>query len=87
MKLLTRPRAHVALQDRLVWQAASLLLAYPDNGHADRLHTVEELRTTSPDRPTNRWPVRTPPWAGSTSARRPRTTSPPSTWPSAPPCT
>ncbi|MCV7030500.1 nitrate reductase molybdenum cofactor assembly chaperone [Mycobacterium sherrisii] len=29
--------------DRLVWQAASLLLAYPDDGHAARLDTVEEL--------------------------------------------
>jgi nitrate reductase molybdenum cofactor assembly chaperone NarJ/NarW len=44
MKLLTRPRAHVALQDRLVWQAASLLLAYPDERLADRLRTVDELR-------------------------------------------
>ncbi|MCV7377469.1 nitrate reductase molybdenum cofactor assembly chaperone [Mycobacterium alsense] len=31
------------MQDRLVWQAASLLLAYPDGGFADRLDTVEEL--------------------------------------------
>ena len=44
MKLLTRSRAHVALQDRLVWQAASLLLAYPDERLADRLRTVDELR-------------------------------------------
>jgi len=44
MKLLTRPRAHVALQDRLVLQAASLLLAYPDERLADRLRTVDELR-------------------------------------------
>ena len=44
MKLLTRPRAHVALQDRLVWQAASLLLAYPDEQLADRLRIVDELR-------------------------------------------
>jgi len=44
MKLLTRPRAHVDLQDRLVWQAASLLLAYPDERLADRLRTVDELR-------------------------------------------
>lgn len=28
---------------RLVWQAASLLLAYPDDAHAARLATVEEL--------------------------------------------
>jgi nitrate reductase delta subunit len=32
-----------AMQDRLVWQAASLLLAYPDDGQAERLDTVEEL--------------------------------------------
>ena len=44
MKLLTGPRADVALQDRLVWQAASLLLAYPDERLADRLRTVDELR-------------------------------------------
>ena len=44
MKLLTRPRAHVDLQDRLVWQAASLLLAYPDERLAGRLRTVDELR-------------------------------------------
>ena len=44
MKLLARPRAHVALQDRLVWQAASLLLAYPDERLADRLPTVDQLR-------------------------------------------
>lgn len=31
------------MQDRLVWQAASLLLAYPDDGHAERLDTVAEL--------------------------------------------
>ncbi|OMC54080.1 nitrate reductase molybdenum cofactor assembly chaperone [Mycobacterium sp. IS-2888] len=32
-----------AMQDRLVWQAASLLLAYPDDGQAQRLDTVGEL--------------------------------------------
>jgi nitrate reductase molybdenum cofactor assembly chaperone NarJ/NarW len=31
------------MQDRLVWQAASLLLAYPDDGQAQRLDTVSEL--------------------------------------------
>jgi nitrate reductase molybdenum cofactor assembly chaperone NarJ/NarW len=31
------------MQDRLVWQAASLLLAYPDDGLAGRLDAVEEL--------------------------------------------
>jgi nitrate reductase molybdenum cofactor assembly chaperone NarJ/NarW len=37
-RLTSRP-----MQDRLVWQAASLLLAYPDDGQAQRLDTVEEL--------------------------------------------
>jgi nitrate reductase delta subunit len=32
-----------AMQDRLVWQAASLLLAYPDDGLAGRLDAVDEL--------------------------------------------
>jgi nitrate reductase molybdenum cofactor assembly chaperone NarJ/NarW len=31
------------MRDRLVWQAASLLLAYPDDGQAERLDTVDEL--------------------------------------------
>jgi len=31
------------MQDRLVWQAASLLLAYPDDGLIERLDTVDEL--------------------------------------------
>lgn len=46
MRLLAgrRTRAN-ALQDRLVWQAASLLLAYPDDGLAGRLDTVDELRS------------------------------------------
>jgi len=33
----------MALCDRLVWQAASLLLAYPDDAQASRLGTVAEL--------------------------------------------
>jgi nitrate reductase molybdenum cofactor assembly chaperone NarJ/NarW len=37
-RLTSRP-----MQDRLVWQAASLLLAYPDDAQAERLDTVEEL--------------------------------------------
>jgi nitrate reductase assembly molybdenum cofactor insertion protein NarJ len=32
-----------SLPDRLVWQCASLLLAYPDAQRADRLDTVDEL--------------------------------------------
>jgi nitrate reductase molybdenum cofactor assembly chaperone NarJ/NarW len=46
MRLLPNLRDRVtsrAMQDRLVWQAASLLLAYPDDGQAERLNTVEEL--------------------------------------------
>lgn len=40
----TRERAASReLQDRLVWQAASLLLAYPDEGQPERLDTVEAL--------------------------------------------
>jgi nitrate reductase molybdenum cofactor assembly chaperone NarJ/NarW len=31
------------MQDRLVWQSASLLLAYPDDGLTERLDTVGEL--------------------------------------------
>ena len=42
MRLLTRTRAP-ALSDRLTWQAASLLLAYPDEQRTARLDTVEEL--------------------------------------------
>ncbi len=34
-----------ALQDRLVWQCASLLLAYPDERHVARLDTVDEMRS------------------------------------------
>ena len=44
MKLLTGRRARGdTLQDRLVWQAASLLLAYPDDELPARLDTVDEL--------------------------------------------
>lgn len=46
MKLLAALRersTNRAMQDRLVWQAASLLLAYPDDGLAGRLDAVDEL--------------------------------------------
>lgn len=45
MKLLTRSRRSQrdGLADRLIWQAASLLLAYPDDEQDRRLDTVEEL--------------------------------------------
>jgi len=47
MRLLTGARHNAptrSLQDRLVWQCASLLLAYPDEHFAERLGIVEELR-------------------------------------------
>lgn len=47
MRLLSRVRsspAGASLQDRLVWQAASLLLAYPDEALQQRLDAVEQLR-------------------------------------------
>lgn len=37
-------RGERVLQDRLVWQSAALLLAYPDDGHSQRLDAVEGLR-------------------------------------------
>lgn len=46
MKLLSNVRERPntrTMQDRLVWQAASLLLAYPDGGQSERLDTVNEL--------------------------------------------
>ena len=44
MRLLAGLRGRTnTLQDRLVWQAASLLLAYPDDELAARLDTVDEL--------------------------------------------
>ncbi|MBO0865803.1 MAG: nitrate reductase molybdenum cofactor assembly chaperone [Mycobacterium sp.] len=44
MRLLPRSRGS-ALSDRFVWQAASLLLAYPDEQRDERLDTVETLLT------------------------------------------
>jgi nitrate reductase molybdenum cofactor assembly chaperone NarJ/NarW len=45
MRLLNRGRADVVpLQDRVVWQCASLLLDYPDEHLAERLRTVGDLR-------------------------------------------
>jgi nitrate reductase delta subunit len=46
MNLLSRVRDRTntrTMQDRLVWQSASLLLAYPDDRLAERLDTVDEL--------------------------------------------
>ena len=46
MRLLAQLRersGNRTMQDRLVWQAASLLLAYPDSRLAERLDTVDEL--------------------------------------------
>lgn len=44
MRLRAQPR-QPELRDRLVWQAASLLLAYPDEQRHERLDTVESLLT------------------------------------------
>jgi nitrate reductase delta subunit len=47
MRLLTGARHNAttrSLQHRLVWQCASLLLAYPDEHFAERLGIVDELR-------------------------------------------
>jgi nitrate reductase molybdenum cofactor assembly chaperone NarJ/NarW len=44
VRLLNRSRANaIPLQDRVIWQCASLLLAYPDDGLAERLRTVADL--------------------------------------------
>ncbi|MGW0175128.1 nitrate reductase molybdenum cofactor assembly chaperone [Rhodococcus sp. NPDC003322] len=47
MKLLRRPtssgNARLVQRHRLVWQASSLLLAYPDDGQDDRLAAVDAL--------------------------------------------
>lgn len=40
---MRKRRTRDTMQDRLVWQAASLLLTYPDDGHADRLQTAARL--------------------------------------------
>jgi nitrate reductase molybdenum cofactor assembly chaperone NarJ/NarW len=42
MKRRNRTRDQT-MQHRLVWQAASLMLAYPDDHHADRLQTAARL--------------------------------------------
>ncbi|GBE64387.1 nitrate reductase molybdenum cofactor assembly chaperone [Mycobacterium sp. MFM001] len=57
MKLLSRSRGP-ALADRLVWQAASLLLAYPDEQRDQRLDTVEGLLSHI-DGPTRKLLART----------------------------
>lgn len=50
MKLVNRARGNVAsLADRVVWQCASLLLAYPDAQLAERLGIVAELRAAAAD--------------------------------------
>lgn len=52
MKLL-RSKRDPTLEHRLVWQAAALLLAYPDDRQGERLTTVEEMLTHLPDAPAN----------------------------------
>ncbi|MFF0814137.1 nitrate reductase molybdenum cofactor assembly chaperone [Rhodococcus sp. NPDC003318] len=53
MRLLRRParsgRDELIRQHRVVWQAASLLLAYPDADHHRRLDTVDELLAHLPE--------------------------------------
>lgn len=50
MRLLKRTRDNsLSLQDRLVWQCTSLLLAYPDENLTERLRTVDELRARAAD--------------------------------------
>lgn len=44
----SRRRASELVRHRLVWQAASLLLAYPDEAQDDRLGTVEALCASLP---------------------------------------
>lgn len=53
MRLLTRLSRgqDTGLRDRLVWQAASLLLAYPDEQRDERLDTVEGLLAHMGDAP------------------------------------
>ncbi len=54
MRLLSgvRDRSSIrTMRDRLVWQSASLLLAYPDDGQCERLDTVEELLNHIDGRP------------------------------------
>lgn len=43
------------MRDRLVWQSASLLLAYPDDGLAERLHMVDALRARKRARRRRCW--------------------------------
>ncbi|MEZ0365948.1 nitrate reductase molybdenum cofactor assembly chaperone [Mycobacterium sp. pUA109] len=50
MRLRFRPQ-QPALRDRLIWQAASLLLAYPDEQRDERLDTVEGLLAHLDGRP------------------------------------
>ena len=52
MRLLKRSQES-ALLDRMVWQSASLLLAYPDDQHAERLDTVERLLAAADVRPAD----------------------------------
>ncbi|WP_137725518.1 nitrate reductase molybdenum cofactor assembly chaperone [Prescottella subtropica] len=49
MRLRRRTGSGARQQDRVVWQCASLLLAYPDAGQSDRLDTVETLLAHVPE--------------------------------------
>lgn len=48
MKLLGRRQDRRREHHRLVWQAASLLLAYPDDGHEQRLDVVAQILALVP---------------------------------------
>lgn len=48
---LRRHRREDVLEHRVVWQAAALLLAYPDDRHTERLATVTELLAHLPSTP------------------------------------
>lgn len=48
---IRRNRREETLEHRVVWQAAALLLAYPDDQHAERLATVSELLAHLPSTP------------------------------------
>lgn len=50
---LPRRRRESTLEHRLVWQAAALLLTYPDDRHAERLATVEQMLAHLPDAAAN----------------------------------
>ena len=85
------PRRNAAtrsLQDRLVWQAASLLLAYPDEQLAERLrHRRRAAASAPPARRRSCWPARSRRCRCAIRCRPRSTTSTPSTCDGAARCT